>query len=415
MKQFVFTGVLCFLVSLSFGQKKSVSAAKNEIKNSPPNIAEARSLIKEALTNPETANDAETWYVAGLIESKQVDMENALEILGKKPNEEAMYGALDNIIPYFTKAAELDQLPDAKGKVKPRFLKDIRAIIRANRMFYINAGVFSFNSGNFQNAYKNFKQFSDIPGLPMFQGEKWEIAKGDTTDLQIRYYSGLAASRIPDSQAAIAVFEELKKTGYVENTLFKETDIYKELAREYNQIKDSVNFGRIIKEGVVKFPGEDFYTLNMINLSINAGKSDEAVAYLQKAIAQTPNNAQLYAVLGQLYTESKRTDEGIANLKKALELEPENVAFLSETGRVYFNMGVEKRKMADETSDPTRSKEIGRESIEFYKQAMPFFEKVFSIDAKNKDAIFALRTIYYNLDMGPQFEKMDALFSGSNK
>ncbi|MCL1933094.1 MAG: tetratricopeptide repeat protein [Candidatus Azobacteroides sp.] len=414
MKKFVFTGVLCFLVSLSFGQKKAVSAAKDEIKNNPPNITEARSLIKDALTNPETAEDAEAWYVAGLIENKQFDTEKTLEILGKAPNEEVMYDALDKIIPYFLKSAELDQLPDAKGKVKPKYLKDIRSIIKANHVYYINAGVYAFNKENFKSAYENFKQYGDIPSLDIFKDEKWDTATGDTTDLQIRYYAGLAAARIPDHQAAIAMYSGLKDRGYVENGLFKESDIYKELAREYDLTKDSVNFVKIIKEGFVKFPGEDYYLLNMINLSINSGKTEEAVDYLEKAIAQNPNNAQLYAVRGQLFSEDKKPDEAIKNLKKALEMDPDNAAFMQELGRIYFNLGVEKRKAADEASDVAQSKDLAKESLDFYRQSMPYFEKVFEKDANNKDAIFALRTIYFNLNMEPQFNKMDALVTGGN-
>lgn len=415
MKNFVFTGALCFLVSLSYGQKKAVSAAKNEIKNSPPNIAEARAQINDALTNPETAEDAETWYVAGMIENKQVDGQNTLEILGQKPDEEVMYGALDKIIPYFTKAAELDQLPDAKGKVKPRFMKDIRAIIRANRMYYVNAGVYAFNKEDYPKAYQNFEQFVDIPDMDMFKGEKWDVGRGDSTDLQIRYYAGLAASRIPDHQKAIDAYEGIRNKGYIENELFKESDIYKELAREYLLNNDSATFENIIEDGFVKFPSDEYFMLNKINLTISSGKTDEAVAQLEQAIAQNPNNAQLYAVMGQLFNEDKKPDDAIKNLKKALDMEPDNVSFLSELGRVYFNMGVEKRKAADEISDVSKSKEIANESLDYYKSAMPYYEKVFELDSKNKDAIFALRTIYYNLNMEPEFDKMDALFTSGQQ
>jgi len=155
--------------------------------------------------------------------------------------------------------------------------------------------------------------------------------------------------------------------------------------------------------------------LNMINLSITSGKTEEAVAYLEESIAQNPDNAQLYAVLGQLFYENKKPDAAIKNLQKALELDPNNVSFLSELGRIYFNLGVEKRKTADEISDNAKSKEAAKEALDYYKQSMPLFEKVFEVDATNKDAIFALRTIYYNLDMGPQFDKMEALFSGNDE
>ena len=413
MKKFIFTGVLCVLVGVSFGQKKAVSAAKNEIKGNSPNIAEARSLINGALANPETSNDAETWYVAGQIENKQFDVEKTNEILGKQPNEEVMYNALEKIIPFFVKAAELDQLPDVKGKVKPRFLKDIRSIILANRMYYINAGVFAFNKSNYQKAYENFKQFGDILTMELFKDEKLPFTQGDTTNLQIRYYAGMAASQIPNPQAAITIYTEMIKEGYVENGLFTESDVYNHLAREYNSAGDTAAFEKIIREGFLKFPSDEFFMLSMINLSINSGKSEEAVSYLEKAIAQSPDNAQLYAVLGQLYYEDKKPEPAIRYLQRALEMEPDNIAFLSELGRVYFNLGVEKRKMADEISDIAQSREVAKEAMDFYRQAMPFYEKVFDLDPENRDAIFALRNIYYSLEMGPQFKKIDDIFNSN--
>jgi len=415
MRKFVFTGLLCFLVSLSFGQKKAVNSAKNELKNTPPNFAEARNSIKDALTNPETANDAETWYVAGQIENKQFDSERELEFLGKKPNEEVMYSALEKILPYFIKASELDQLPDLKGKVKPRFTKDISANVRANRPFYINAGLYAYENKDYQKAYDNFKLFGDIPAMDLFKNEKWAIADGDTTELQIRYYAGLAASLIPDHQAAIAMYNEIKNKGYVENAVFKETDIYQRLSYEYNQINDSTAFEGIIKEGFSKFPGEEYYVSSLINLSINSGNFAEAISYLDKAIEQHPENAQLYDVLGQVYEADKNNDGAIEYMKKALDIEPENIDFLSHIGRVYFNMGVEQRKIADDTSDVNKSKELTNQSQDYFRKSMPFFEKVFELDAKNSGAIFALRSIYYNLNMNAQYEKMDALYGSENE
>jgi len=415
MKKIVFTGVLCLFVVCSFSQKKNVSAAKNELKNTPPNYAEARNQIKSALTDPETANDAETWYTAGLIESTQFDDQKKVEILGKKPDDAVMYDALQNILPYFLKAAELDKVPDAKGKIKPRFTKDICANIRANRPYYVNAGIFAYEKKDYKQAYENFKMFGDIPTLDIFKDEKWNIVKGDTTETQIRYNAGVMAAMIPDHQAAIAIYKEIKDNGYVENTVFKESDIYQRLAIEYSQIKDSTNFENIIKEGLSKFPGEEFYVQNLINLNINTGKFSDAIDYLKQAIEQHPEEAQFYDVLGQVYEQSKNSDEAINSMKKAVELEPDNVDFLSHIGRVYFNLGVEQRAADDNLSSTAKAKGDVDKSLEYFKQAMPFWEKVFQMNPKSSDAIFALRSIYYKLSMNDQYKKMDDLFSNEEK
>jgi len=419
MKKIVFTGVLCFLVVCSFGQKKNVSAAKSELKSTPPNYAEARAQIKGALTDEETANDAETWYTAGLIESKQFDDQKALEILGKKPNDSVMYSALQNMLPYFLKAVDLDQLPNAKGKVSPRFTKDIRANVRANRPYYVNAGLSAYEKKDYKQAYEDFKLYGDIPAMDLFKGEKWDIAKNDTVEQQIRYYAGLAASLIPDHQAALVMLNEIKDNGYVENTIFKETDIYQRLSYEYKQTGDTATFEKIIKEGFAKFPGDEFYVSNLINMSINSGNFSEAIDYLDKALEQHPEDAQLYDVLGQVYEADKNTDDALKNMKKASELDPNNIDFLSHIGRVYFNLGVEQRKTADEISDVAKSREASDQALDYFKQSMPFWEKVFQLDEKNKGAIFALRSVYYNLSgkdssMGDKYKKMDELYTSSS-
>jgi len=414
MKKIVFSGVLCFLVSLSFGQKKAVSEAKAALNSSPPKFEEARNLIKGALTNPETANNAETWYIAGLIEQKQFDTERALELLGKQPNEEVMYGALEKIMPYFEKAAALDQLPDEKGKVKPKFLKDIRSNIRINRPYYPNAGLIAFNKNDYKKAYENFKLFGDIPNMELFKDDKdnkWNIAKGDTIELMNRYYAGLAASMIPDHKAAIALYEEVKNKGYVANAAFPESDIYKNLSLEYRQSGDSVTYVKLVKEGFSKFPDNDYFVVEMINLGINSGNSAEAISYLEKAIALHPDNAQFYDVMGQMYEADKKSDEAIKYMKKAIELDAANMDFLTHLGRVYFNLGVEKRKDADSNSDANQAKELSQQSLNYFKEALPYFEKVFQADEKNKTAIFALRNIYYSLDMNDQYKKMEDLYS----
>ena len=405
MKRFIITGVLCLLVGFSFGQKKAVTAAKNEIKGTRPNFTEARSLIKDALTNPETANDAETWYVAGQIENKQFDAERAKEYIQQKANDEVMYGALEKIFPYFSKAAELDQMPDAKGKINPKFLKDIRANMRANRPFYINAGLFAYEQGDYVKSYENFKLYGDIPKLDIFKDDKWIIAESDTNEIQVRYYAGLAASLIPNHQASIDIFNEIKNKGYNEN------EIYQRLAYAYEQSGDSVAFENTIREGFIKFPGEEYFVKSLINMSINSGKSAEAIAYIEKALEQNSGDAQLYDVLGQIYEVDEKSDEAIKNMKKALELDPDNIEYLSHLGRVYFNMGVGKRVVADEVSNVDESKAIALESQNFFRQAMPFFEKVFELDPTNQGAIFALRSIYYNFNMNDQYNKMDALYS----
>lgn len=401
MKRLFFTLGLSLIVSLSFAQKKAVNSAKNELKGTEPNIEEARKLIKGALENPETADLAETWFVAGQVEGKQFDQESAKEISGKKPNEDVMYKALEGILPYFTKAYELDQKPDAKGKIKPKYTKDIRAIMKANHIYYINAGLHYYNKQDFKKAYANFSLFGDLPNLPMMEGEVFTIA--DSTATQIRYYAAMSASLIPDHDAAIRLYEEVKNKGYAE------LDIYRRLAYEYEQVKDTASLENLLLDGMVKFPEEDYFVLNLINVSINQGKTQQAVKALEEAIERDPQNAQLYDVLGQVYESLKDIDKAASYLEKAVELAPQNADYLTHLGRIYYNMGVEARGHADSVTDQKQYKVELEKAKDHFRKALPFFEKAYEMNPDNGSTVYALRSIYYSLDMD-QFEKMDEIY-----
>ena len=406
MKRLVFTLAMSLIVCVSFGQKKAVSSAKNEIKGGAPNFEEARKLIKEAQVNQETEAQAETWFVAGQIENKQLDTENMKEILGQEPNRTIMYTALSNIYPYFEKAYELDQLPDEKGKVKPKFTKDIRSLMKANRVHYFNAGVYYYDNKDYQQAYDNFKMYGDISTLPMMSREDFPQNANDSTEMQVRFYAGMAASLIPNHDDAIAIYSELKDKGYAD------AELYQRLVYEYEQVSDSVSLVNILKEGMVKFPENDFFLLNLINININTENTSQAIIYLNEAIAKNPANAQLYDVLGQVYEIEKNYDKAFENLKTALEIDPNNADYLSHTGKVYYNLGVETRGNADNIAEKQQYEQEFQKAQSYFREAIPYFEKAYELNPDDSNAIFALRSIYYNLGMGEEFEKMDAIYNG---
>ena len=70
----------CLMAITVFAQKKAVTEAERIAKDSKPDFNEARTLIKGALENPETKDDAKTWYVAGQIEDAQFSSESTKQM-----------------------------------------------------------------------------------------------------------------------------------------------------------------------------------------------------------------------------------------------------------------------------------------------------------------------------------------------
>lgn len=400
MKRLALTVALCVAASASFAQMKDVNTAQRIAKGDNPNFGEARTLIKGALENPESKNDPKTWYVAGLIENLQFNVEKDKQILGQQANEPAMYEALGSILPYFLKAYELDQLPNEKGKIKPKYTKDIKNTLKNNHSSYINGGAYYFEKEDYKNAYNLFDQYIQISDLPMFQGD--QIATKDSNYQQFTFYAGVAASLSGDHENAIKYFNSSKQFDYRSN------EVYQLLADEYKQLNDTVNFSKLLEEGVQKFPNDNFYLLHLINIYINSNKNEEALTYLDKAIGQEPS-AQLYDVKGKVY-EMGMQDFAKAEecFVKALEVDPDYLESMGNLGRLYYNEGINLINEANALTDANEYQAAKEKALVLFKKALPYFERVHKENPDDREALVGLRGIYYNLNMGPEFDAIEA-------
>lgn len=401
MKRVLLTVALCVAASASFAQKKAVNEAQSIAKGDKPDFGEARTLIKGALENPETKDDAKTWYVAGFIEDQQFSNERTKQVLGQQPNEPVMYDALISILPYFQKAYDLDQQPNEKGKIKPKYTKDIKGILSANHVYYINGGAYYFDQKDYKKAYDFFDQYLQISDLPMFKGE--QVAERDSNFMTVQFYAAVAATQLGDSKLAIEALERAKNTDYRAN------DVYQYLCYEYEQAKDTVNLEKTLEEGMVKFPEESYYLMSLINNYIYSNRNDKAIEYLNTAIAKDPNNPQLYDVMGRVYeTGLKDYQNAEKYFSKALEINPEYIESLSNLGRIYYNQGVNKQGEANMINDSKQYQEELAKAKELFKKALPYFEKAHQMKPEEREYMTALRGIYYNLNMGKEFDAIEA-------
>ena len=93
--------VLLMAVSFAFAQEKNVKEAKSIAGEVKPDFAKAEQLINEALTNPETKDNAATWDVAGYIQKRinEKEMENAY--LRKPYDTLKVYNSVLNMYNYW--------------------------------------------------------------------------------------------------------------------------------------------------------------------------------------------------------------------------------------------------------------------------------------------------------------------------
>ena len=422
MKRILLITSLCMLASFSFAQKKAVKDAKSAMKK---DIPEARALIKPALTDPETANDPETWKIAGDIEYEAFDKERTLEmqkeITGKGGNEEAMYTGLYNMYDPYIKADELGELPNEKGQIKNKVRKDIVKNMIDGHKYFINGGIFYNDKQNYKRAADFFEKYWEMPTLSMFQGAEQGAFVVDSIFQTIKYYAVISAIQSQDHPRSIKLLKKITSEPYVQNSTYKESDVYELLASEYQQMGDSLAYVNALREGAERFPSNKFFTPNLINEFIRGGKTGEALSYLDQAVANDPNNTcDLMSVKASLYAEQKDYAKAEPAYAAAVAADPNCERALEGLGVLYVLQAQDLKEKASQATNRREQAEMDKQTSELYIKALPYLEKYRELlKAKNADtyemrpALMKLQNVYYNLsllniDKAKELEEIDS-------
>ena len=403
MRRILFlTMIAVFSAGTLLAQKSAVKDAKRALGRD--DLKEASTLIKQASTHAETAGDAETWKIMGDIGNKAFDLERTKAMLGKESNDKAMYdGLLESYNPYL-KADSLGQLPDAKGKVKNRFRKDIAGILRANHPFYINGGVYYNDQKDYRKATDFFQIYWDIPSLPMYQDQKGLFVL-DSTYQTIKYYAIITAIQAEDHKRALAMLQRAAKEPFIENSAYKESDIFELMASEYINLGDSAKFLEILYEGAERFPSSKYFIPNLVNVFIRKGESDKAIEYLEQALQNDPSNAcDLNSVKGALLAEQGDFEAAEKEYDKALVQDPNCERALEAIAVNYILQAQNLKEKTAMMNDRQQQVTNDKITVEYYLKSLPSLEKFTTIlkerNAPANDiesALLKLRNVYYNL------------------
>lgn len=387
MKKIFLTGILFFFVfSFAIAQKSKVSAAYNLVVITPPDFESAKSNIQSALENEATKDWVKTWYTAGFVYDKILEEEQKKEFTqtdDKQVRGESTMKAYD----YFLKAYELDQLPNAKGKVKPKYTKTIVSKMKTYPLELFNYGVKMFGEQKYKEALESWERYLNMPNLPFLKDQ----IKEDSMYIYTTYYSATASIVLEDTDKAIKYLEQVKDKYMI-------SESYQFLSQQYLAKQDTANYFKTIKSGFEKYPTNAFLLESLINYYIFFdGKVDDAIEYLDEAIKINPQMGQYYYVKANLCEIKGKEDEALSNFNKALELEPENASALAGIGRYYYKKGDVLANRAIDIRDIRVSKLEMDKANDLYKKSVEYFEKARSINNTDLDSLKLLRSLYYKL------------------
>lgn len=354
-------------------------------------------MITPAFTNPETEKLAQTYYVPGKAYVQQYDAQLAKRALGQLNGKDsiAMCDQLLEAYGYLTKALPLDSMPDAKGKIKPKYSKDIINILSGHFNDFDQTAVIYYLAGKYPKAYEAWGVYAAIGSNPKAIKEIVKTNPAYVPDSilpNVYYNQGLAAWQTEDNKNALKAFENAKNAGYNKKA------VYDNMIALASIIGDNEAVLKYSEEALPLFGHEDdMYIQQIANYYLQRKDFDNAFKAINQAIEKNPNNAQYYDVLGVLYENHNESAKAKEAYAKAIQLDPKNAKALFDYGHI---LAAEAYTLID--GAPTLQSEYNAVFESKIRpvliQAAEALENAYSVDPDNMDTLNYLESIYYNLN-----------------
>ena len=385
MKKVLFTVALMFGAFAASAQQSVVKEAKSLMKKDP---AAAAQMIEAALTNSETANDPNTWQLAGDIQKAIYDAENDKIYMsqlgqGESADMPKMYNAMFKMFEYYLKCDDVEQAGVANGTVKKAKLrkKNAETLLKV-RGNLANGGVEAFNVNNYEDAQKYFGLFVDVIDAPMFADQAATLKADTLNSLYANYATMAAGLREPKDVASVIKYGNVGKENASEGwrALMFMAEVYGN-----KESGDSIKWLETIKEGAQRFPEQDFFVGNIMDYYLQRGMVDEGLAQIDQLLASNEKPYFLY-VKGVLLYEKKDYEAAHAALDKVIAAGGDLAAeAYSKKGDIYFFPA---QQIVEENSslniDDPKYNANEAKIKEAYELAKPFYEKAKELEPDNQ-------------------------------
>jgi len=391
------------LIVLATATALGASAQLNVVKDAERAMKAKKSgqdvvnMITPAFSNSETQNLAQTYFIPGKAYVQQYDDMLARRALGQLSGNDsiAMCDYLVEAYGYFTKALPLDSLPNEKGKVKPKYSKEIINSLSGHFNDYDQAAVIYYLAGQYPKAFKTWDVYANIGSNPNTVKEITKVNPAYVPDSilpNVYYNMGLAAWQTEDNQNALNAFVKAKNVGYNKKA------VYDNIIALASIIGDEEAVLKYSKEAQPIYGHEDdMYIQQIANYYLQRKDFDNAFSTINQAIELNPNNAQYYDVLGVLYENHNESAKAKEAYAKAISIDPNNAKALFDYGHI---LAAEAYTLIDNA--PTAQAEYNAVFDAKIRpvliQAADALERAYTANPDNMDTLNYLESIYYNLN-----------------
>jgi len=386
MKKLILSMALIGATTLAFGQKKVMRSAEKNFKSG--DLTAAMADITAASADAETGVDPSTYLLKAKIQSKMFGTDST--------NNESNLEVGKEALSTYMKAFEMAGSNKDDGVGEEVFAEDISGVPDNLRPY----SVITLKNISFDKAIDRYTE-NDLEMAYGFFDLAGEI---DLTDTTIHYNSAYLANELEMYEEAKRHYRYLLDIdGY--NKL---NSYYSMVQIESGQDKDPDAAYATVMAGREEYPEDKILAEYEIQLLLQLNKMDEAMAQIQLALKNDPDNASILLRSGYLKEQSGDIEGGLADYKKSVQIDPTYFQGNYYTGALLLEQSVKLLNTLNDLSDSDweiQSPIVGKKADENYKEAAKYFESALDIQPDNTEIMAILFQINTRLKNETEAEK----------
>ncbi len=372
-------------------QRKQIGEARTYLK-SGKNFDKAERLMTDLLKDSANQDNKRIYEIWLQSVQKQYEQANERFYTHKQQDTAQFFSLVRRMFSIAFRMDSLDMMPDKKGRVAPELRKDVaRDMINYwPNLFY--GGAYHVRKSDFQKAYDFFETYLDCTHQPLFTGYD-PIFADDSRIAEASYWACYCGYRMNDPLLALRHRELALRDKSKRDMTFQY------LAEAWKTLNDDSMYVATLQKGFKEYPTSNYFFPRLMDHYTQIRQYEEALDVVDAALeADSLSELYLYAksnVLMQL----ERYAESLDYTDKLLTLNDKQADAYYNGGSAYLNIALH--------MDPQRHK---KQLKDMYQKALPYMEKYRALAPTEIQKWGpALYRIYFNLNMGKQFDEIDKI------
>lgn len=373
-----------------FKTAKTALKADNNQQNAQKGLLDA--VSRQDITDKDRAH---LFYMSALLDQSMNAVENRKAYLKQNYDTAVFFSTTLNMYKHLISCDSADLIPNAKGVVKQKFASDVAGLMKKHRRNLLNGGKFQMRKKNYPLAYEYMDVFIRTAKDPT-----------DTLVQRVCYWASICGYNAKSPQSTRQYID--RAIQWADTTLKPVLQEYK--ARSFLWQDDRDHWIEQLHVGVANYPSYDYFFLNLLDIYHATHQYDKGLVLADSLIDKHQEKALFWYAKSQLSLGKEDYAQCIVFSDSCIRRDANYVDAYYNKGISFCNMAlIEAQDACNDLKNPKCVEDRNR-IMTLYEQARSCMEKVRQLQPDKPERwASGLYRIYLNLNMGKEFDEVDAI------